>query len=314
MAQNSKVQKSKRAPAYSADSLAVHLLLGLILVALGLLIAFAVILNAPGSVFAGIRQLSRGLTGSLAFLFPVLPVWGGVLVLMSVQRKPRIFPFIMACVMYLMLLTTAIFFSYSGNPAMPLMEYIRQDTRSESFENFLAWIYVKDADLLKGGRFGGVLGMLLAWPLWKTVGVIPGVVITVLGILLSGMLMLHITPARIRELMGKMSVSRQERQARRQQEAYQKDLEWKQQQAILAQQQQQQMQMQQWMQQQSAMQAQAQRAQQSAPPPQQPVYQEPYPDPVPTQPLPSQEMQQERSPYAPPEAPPAPQKKNRKAR
>ena len=40
MAQKNKSKQGKRAPAYSADSLAVHLLLGLILIALGLLIVF----------------------------------------------------------------------------------------------------------------------------------------------------------------------------------------------------------------------------------------------------------------------------------
>ena len=238
MAQKNKSKQGKRAPAYSADSLAVHLLLGLILIALGLLIVFAVMFQIPGDVFAGVRQVCRGLAGSLAFLMPVIPIWGGVLVILSTQRKPAVLPFVMACIVYLLLQAAAVLMSYSGAPAVPLMEYILQVNRTRSatpgaYDAFLARAYEMGVNT---GMGGGLIGMLLAWPLWKLVGVIPGLILSVLLAVPSAMLMLGLTPARIQELMHKYQQMRRSRDDKRQKEQYEQELAWQRQQALAAQQ------------------------------------------------------------------------------
>ena len=238
MAQKNKSKQGKRAPAYSADSLAVHLLLGLILIALGLLIVFAVMFHVPGDVFAGVRQVCRGLAGSLAFLMPVIPIWGGVLVILSTQRRPPVLPFVMACILYLLLQASAVLLSYSGAPAVPLMEYILQLNRTRAvdpsaYDAFLARAYEMGVNT---GMGGGLIGMLLAWPLWKLVGVIPGLILSVLLAVPCGMLMLGLTPARIQELMHKYQLLRRARDEKRQKEQYEQELAWQRQQALAAQQ------------------------------------------------------------------------------
>jgi len=298
MAQKTKSKQGKRAPAYSADSLAVHLLLGLILVALGLLIVFAVMLNVPGDVFAGVRQVCRGLSGGLAFLMPVIPIWGGVLVIMSTQRKPLVLPFVMACLLYLLLLAAAVLLSYSGAPAVPLMEYILQMNRTRAldpsaFDSFLARAYELGVNT---GMGGGLLGMLLAWPLWKLMGVIPGLILAVLLAVPCGMLMLGLTPARIQELVQKYQQLRRARDEKRQKEQYEQELAWQRQQALAQQQYQQQGT------------AAPQQPPQQWYPPQEPVWQQaapqrqpsPYEQPV----FPSEQRQV--SPYAPPAQQPMP--------
>ena len=106
-AQKSKPKKPRRAPAYSADAMALHLVGGLLLIALGVLIFLSVVTGMSGDVFAGMRQICYGLAGSLAFLLPVFPIWGGVLVLLSAYRKAPLRAFLLAVLMYFLLLTMA---------------------------------------------------------------------------------------------------------------------------------------------------------------------------------------------------------------
>ena len=81
-------QKSKqRQPVYSADTLALRFLAGLVLVALGVMMFLAVEMRMAVNVFEVLRQVCYGLTGSLAGAAPVLPIWACVLVIWSSQRK-----------------------------------------------------------------------------------------------------------------------------------------------------------------------------------------------------------------------------------
>ena len=68
-------QKSKqRQPVYSADTLVLRFLAGLVLVALGVMMFLAVEMRMAGNVFAVLRQVCYGLTGGLAAAAPVLVV------------------------------------------------------------------------------------------------------------------------------------------------------------------------------------------------------------------------------------------------
>ena len=122
-AQKSKPKKPRRAPAYSADAMALHLVGGLLLIALGVLIFLSVVTGMSGDVFAGMRQICYGLAGSLAFLLPVFPIWGGVLVLLSAYRKAPLRSFLLAALLYFLLLATLNLVATSGTPAVPLMRY-----------------------------------------------------------------------------------------------------------------------------------------------------------------------------------------------
>ena len=115
-AQKSKPRKPRRAPAYSADTMALHLVGGLLLIALGLLIFLSVVTGISGDVFAGMRQVCYGLAGSLAFLLPVFPIWGGALVFYSAYRKPPLRAFLLAALLYFLLLAALHLVSTSGTP------------------------------------------------------------------------------------------------------------------------------------------------------------------------------------------------------
>ena len=95
-----KQKQGKRTPAYSTDTMVVCLIVGLLLVALGVLILLANALGMAGDVFDGLRQFSRGMCGALATVLSVIPIWGGVLVILSTQKKPALRPFLIACLLF----------------------------------------------------------------------------------------------------------------------------------------------------------------------------------------------------------------------
>ena len=72
-------RSGKKAPVYSADTLALRYIAGLALIALGVMMFLAVELRMGGNVFEALRQVCYGLTGGLAVALPVFPVWAGAL-------------------------------------------------------------------------------------------------------------------------------------------------------------------------------------------------------------------------------------------
>ena len=128
MAQRNKPKKATRAPAYSADTMALHLVGGLLLIALGVLIFLSVVVGMSGDVFASMRQISHGLAGGLAFLLPVFPIWGGVLVILSTYRKAPLRTYLLAALLYLLVLTCVNLISRIGTSS--LMQYFYNQTLS----------------------------------------------------------------------------------------------------------------------------------------------------------------------------------------
>ena len=144
------------------------------MVALGVLIFLSVALSMSGAVFAGTRQICYGLAGSLAFLLPVIPIWGGVLVILSTRVKPSLRAWSLAVLMYLLALNLVNLLSTTGSPATSLMGYIRQMNLTKSYisapdayEAFLGQAYNAGASSRMGG---GLLGMLLELATMESAG------------------------------------------------------------------------------------------------------------------------------------------------
>jgi hypothetical protein len=78
---------------------------GLVLIALGVLVFMAVALRLQGNIFEGLRRLCFGLCGIMAFVLPALPVWAGVLVIWSTQRRAPVRPWLFALLAFIGLWT-----------------------------------------------------------------------------------------------------------------------------------------------------------------------------------------------------------------
>ena len=234
MAQKSKNNKPRKAPAYSADSMALHLAGGLVLIALGVMIFLAVAMNLSGDVFAGMRQVCHGLAGGLALVLPVLPIWGGILIIMSTQRKAPIRAYALFVVVYFLLLAAITLFTRTGTGW--LMDYLYTSNQSRSstpgaYDLYLARAYELGASK---GLSGGLFGMLLAWPLWKIVGAVGGGII---GALLAVVAFLFMIRLDFKKIFGQVKEKQEQRrayQAQEDQHQRQQEMMWQQRQQEMA--------------------------------------------------------------------------------
>ena len=236
MAQRGKVKQGKKVPAYSADAMALHLVGGLLLIALGVMILLAVVISMNGDVFAGMRQVCRGLTGGLAFLLPAVPIWGGILVIMSTQRKAPLRAYGLFCLLLLMALAIGNLLATTGSPAVPLMEYFAnlnqsRSTSPDAFDLFLARSYELGA---RSGMGGGLFGMLLAWPLWKLMGVIPSVILLILLAVVDFLFLIHLDFGKVWAALRGKADERRAMKEQEQQNLRNQELMWQKQQEMAA--------------------------------------------------------------------------------
>ncbi|MDO4483213.1 MAG: hypothetical protein Q4C54_01905, partial [Clostridia bacterium] len=223
-----KNQKKKQAPKYSADALALRLAIGVVLIAIGVLFFLSTVVNIQGTIFEGARTIARGLAGCLAPLLPLIPAAAGVVLILSSQRKVNAFPVLYGALFIWALL--AMMNLASRTQGYMLMDLIRADNARyfnppDTFDAFMskAWMYGNNPGFSIGG---GVLGMLISWPLWKLAGSVGGILITVL--LLAAALVMTVCLGDIRRI-GLM-IDRIRGKRRRQGEMqHQADVYWQQQ-------------------------------------------------------------------------------------
>lgn len=232
MPSNGKKRKTK-APVYSADTMAMRYVAGVLLVAFGVLVFFSVVMGIRGDVFAGTRSLAGGLAGSFAFMLPLPPVWGGILLILSAQRKTSIKPLFIVCLIMLAAMALMHLVSTTGNPSVPLMNHFLETNRSlytapGAFDAFLARGYDLGAKI---GMGGGLLGMLIAWPMWVLAGLVPAIVILVLAFVLLALLLFKMNPKRLFHFSGSQNDSNNAFYSQDSMEQQAEDLAWQQQQA-----------------------------------------------------------------------------------
>ena len=158
--------RRKQAPAYSADTMALRYIAGLALAALGVMIFMAVDLNMSGNIFQGLRQVCFGVSGSLAYILAALPLWAGGLVIWSTQRRAPVRPWLFALLSFIGLCTFIMLIS--GNA----MESLHNQAGG-TWGGVISRSYW---NCQRTGSGGGALGAMIAWPLWRFLGTVLGIV------------------------------------------------------------------------------------------------------------------------------------------
>lgn len=140
-----------------------------------LLVYICVASPQPGTSMGAIRNVLTGLGGSLAVALPAFLIWAGVLCLRS-ARGARINPLVVVCdALLFVCLFTAVHLFFA--------ERIRAERMTiQGFANFVSKSYGY-------GKGGGAVGALLAWPLYRNLGVAGGF----LSVLLLSVLLLTAT-------------------------------------------------------------------------------------------------------------------------
>ena len=135
-----------------------------------LLFYIAVAAPQQGTAMGAIRDVMRGLGGSLSVALPLVFAWAGVLCILAVRGKnPPVWKMILDLAMVLALFAAVhVFFA----------ERIRLERMTISgFTNFVSKSYGY-------GKGGGALGALLAWPFYRYLGVAGGFIAAMVLILL----------------------------------------------------------------------------------------------------------------------------------
>ncbi len=231
MAQRGSKQR-KRAPVYSMDTIMLRYAGGLALVALGAVIFLAVDLKIQGYAFQGLRGICCGLCGGLAIVLPVIPLWAGIIVIWSTQRKAPVRPWAWASLAFIGVCTFVVLVTRTSG-GQDYFTYLSSSNR----EGWGSMIHAAYENCARYQYSGGALGTVLAWPLWRYLGTFLGAAIAFLLTVACVLLAANLTPKRIRELAsGQAGKNREQRQARQAEEEARR-LAWQQQQEMERQQQ-----------------------------------------------------------------------------
>ena len=186
----------KTAPVYSADTLALLFVLGLLLAALGVCIFLATDLGMGvknGGLFEAIDTFFRGLFGAMTYIVPGLLLWAGTVVILSSQRAVHPKPLLWSLLAFFGICTAMDLLSYNNAGAI-----------------FAA--YSEYGDALQGlhglKAAGGSFGALLGWPMYSALGVFLSCVIVIPGTLAALAMATGMTPSRIKAF----AANRQQRQ------------------------------------------------------------------------------------------------------
>lgn len=231
----SKRGKKRVAREFSSESLMFRSVAGIILIALGVLALLPMVAGLRGAAFDMVRGIMQGLGGGLCFGIPVFLIWGGVLVSFSARRSMPVRGILLLFLFYLCVLAIINLLSKVGQASF--MDYLVQANKNQqppvgepaSFWNIMKASY---SVCVANGTFGGALGMLFAWVLWTFVGTMAGTVVLVILCLICAMFFSKFDLIGWgRELRGRSDEKMEERELRRQQQEYEKQLALQQEQA-----------------------------------------------------------------------------------
>lgn len=173
--------KKRVAREYSSESLMLRSMMGIALIALGVLALLSMLAGLRGSAFDMVRAVMRGMGGALCLGIPLFLIWGGVLLSFSARRSMPVRGILLMMTVYLCIL--AIFNLLSKVGENSFMEQVVQYNRaalSPQPEGFMGMMQGAYELCERYNTFGGALGMLLGWALWTYVGTTGSMVVLVL--------------------------------------------------------------------------------------------------------------------------------------
>ncbi len=173
--------KRKAMPRYEADSLAAYLMIGILLLATGILTLLGAGFGLQHDVFRYLTQFSSSMFGSMTLLMTFALIAGGILMLILTTRKVTKRYVVCYAILVVLLcgFLTLMTFVSTNEGQLCLPDYIKAIEGSDSFGGMMS----RSMTYGMKGQGGGMVGMLLAWPLWKYLDSTLGTI--VLGLLIA---------------------------------------------------------------------------------------------------------------------------------
>ncbi|MBE5782670.1 MAG: DUF87 domain-containing protein [Clostridiales bacterium] len=172
--------------------------LGITLLTLGLAWLISLITQTDSYVLSQLRLSLQGLCGPLCPFFPILLAWGGIKLLVSARHRVSVRDFSMVSAIYLLILAgyTLIALVPQSGTAISYMEFVsKQNYKSmvAGYDSYSAYLYQAYVQSTHGA--GGLLGMLLAYPLWRMLGTVGSILLIIVAMIALIFLLLRINPA-----------------------------------------------------------------------------------------------------------------------
>jgi len=186
---------------------AVLLPAGVMVMAFGFMLLLGVMLQTSSGALNLFKYMAIGLGGGLYFLVPVMVIWLGGILVISAKRYVSVYPFLISLLLIMCigaLLTLTLRVNDQSYPR--LMHYIKNLNSlrgagyPDSMGEYLHEAYHRYQGLRSDNNFypgGGVLGMLVAYPLFITLGNFGATTLTVLLVIALLFALARVSPARL---------------------------------------------------------------------------------------------------------------------
>ncbi len=211
--------KKQQIPEYATTgkNAAVTITLGIVFLVLGICFLLSMMAAGEGYIAREMAFGLNGLCGPVCVLFPVLLIWCGVMMLVSARHRVNGRSCLIVTVLYMLVLAGVTLTARCATvPGMSYLEYLSDNQGLFGYGDFLRQAYHDGT----AGSGGGLIGMLIAYPLWQLMGVFLGMVFIVFVFAALLFVLFRKSPA---DLINRMTDGSEQRQAARAQRRQEKE-------------------------------------------------------------------------------------------
>jgi len=198
-AASAKKQKNQPALATTGRGAALCIALGIACLTLGCAWLLSLYINSGSQTLAQLSMALQGLCGPLCPGLPILLIWGGAKLMVSARHRVSARNFVIVFFMYLMVLavyTLTARVSQAGG--QPYLDYVGVQNSRLAFSNPTGFTaYLHQAFLQRTSGAGGLVGMLIAYPLWKLLTRIGGALLTAVCLMVLLMVLIRFNPGQL---------------------------------------------------------------------------------------------------------------------
>ena len=173
--------------------------LGIAWLLMGFAWLLALFLKTGSQVLLQFRQTLEGLCGPLSPGLPLLLIWGGCKLLVSARHRVSARNFALVFTLYLLALAAyTLIARVAQNNGQAYMDFVAaQNTRMgyPDANGFIA--YLNQAYLQGASGAGGMIGMLIAWPLWKALTRVGALLFTAVCMIALAFILFRFNPGNL---------------------------------------------------------------------------------------------------------------------
>ena len=166
-AENRKTMKQP-VPVTSGRGAALYITLGMFMLTLGIAFLIAIVSHQESFALQQLYYMLLGLCGPLCPGLPVLLVWGGAKLLVASRHRVSARNYMILFFLYALVLTGYTLthrINQGAGFSIPYLDYIAQVNRAIAYAGSEFSASLNQAYQLRSSSAGGLIGMLLAWPL-----------------------------------------------------------------------------------------------------------------------------------------------------